>query len=168
MTLTMDDSFLAQTGRLPRRPAGVGLFDEVRSDPPRAALVLEVKGDGAPAWLKEVVRRLNVAVAVAASEPGWRPMTDTAVISSLRALRSVMTVDSIRPSVTPTPEGGLQFEWHEAGWDVEIEVEPDGSIDTWGQHLHNGGTFDGPLGGNADNLRVALKEITLHHLAGKG
>ena len=166
MTLTMDDSFLAQTGRLQRGPASVGLFDDVRSSSPRGALVLEVKGDGAPAWLKEVVRRLNVAVAVAASEPGWTPMTNTAVISSLRALRRVMTVDSIRPSVTPTPEGGLQFEWHEAGWDIEIEVEPDGSVETWGQHLHNGATFHGPMNAAAESLRVALKEITLHHLAG--
>jgi hypothetical protein len=166
MTLTMDGSFLAQTGRLQPRLAGLGLFDDVRSDPPRNELVLEVKGDGAPNWLKEVVRRLNVAVAVAATEPGWRPMTDTAVISSLRALRRVMTVDSVRPSVTPTPEGGLQFEWHEAGWDVEIEVEPDGSVETWGHHLHNGATFHGPMSAAAENLRVALKEITLHHLVG--
>lgn len=163
MTFLTDDSFLAQTGRLQQRPARVGLLDDV--DRPRTTLVLDVKGEGPPAWLEDVVRRLSVAVAVAVSEPGWRPITDTVLISSLRALRSVMIVDASRPSVTPTPEGGLQFEWHEAGWDIEIEVEPDGSIDTWGQHLHNGATFDGPLGATAESLRVALKEITLHHLA---
>ena len=53
--------------------------------------------------------------------------------------------------MAPTPEGGLQFEWHEGGWDVEIEVEPDGTVETWGRHLHNGATFDGAFANTADN-----------------
>ena len=162
MTLLTDDSFLAQTGRLQQRPARVGLLDDGR---PRTNLVVDVRGEGAPTWLKEVVRRISVAAAIAVKEPRWRPITETVLISSLRALRSVMIVDSIRPSVTPTPEGGLQFEWHEADWDIEIEVEPDGSIDTWGQHLRNAASFDGPLSVTAESLRSALKDITLHHLA---
>ena len=30
------------------------------------------------------------------------------------------------PSVIPTNRGGLQFEWHHNGWDVECEIGPEG------------------------------------------
>ncbi len=165
MTLVMDGSFLTQAGKVRPGRVSAGVFDEVLSDRPRTGFLLEVGEDGAPGWLTEVVRCLNIAVDAARAEPGWQPITYTAVIRSLEALRDVMSVDSARPSLTPTPEGGLQFEWHDAGWDVEIEIEPDGRVETWGQHLHNGAAFDGPFASTVDCLRVALKEITLHHLA---
>ncbi len=163
MTLVMDGSFLGQTGRVRQGRVSAGVFEEAVTTQPRTGFVLQVAEGDAPFWLTEVVRRLNVAVAATSDEVGWQPMTSTAVVSSLQALRRVMSVDSGRPSVTPLPEGGLQFEWHEAGWDIEIEVDPVGSIDTWGQHLDNGSTFDGPLADTAEVLRVALKDITLHH-----
>lgn len=31
-------------------------------------------------------------------------------------------------SVVPTNSGGVQFEWHTEGWDVEVEFDPDGSV----------------------------------------
>lgn len=32
------------------------------------------------------------------------------------------------PSVVPTSNGGVQFEWHRMGWDVEVEIHADGHI----------------------------------------
>ena len=32
------------------------------------------------------------------------------------------------PQVVPTPEGGVQFEWHKGGWSIEVEIAPDGKI----------------------------------------
>jgi hypothetical protein len=162
VTVVMDGSFLAQTGKAGPSRGSVGVFEEALSDRPHTGVTFEVGEDGPPRWLDEVVRRLNVAVAAATAE-GWPPMTHTAVISSLQALRRVMGLDSIRPSVTPTSEGGLQFEWHDAGWDVELEVDPNGNVNTWGRHQHNGVAFEGPFAATADSLRVAVKDITVHH-----
>ncbi len=166
MTLVMDGSFLAQTGKVRPSQVGAEMFQGIPMDHPRTGFVLEVRADAVPVWITEVVRRLNIAVAAAATEPGWQPITNTAIIRGLQTLRSVMSADSSRPSLAPTPEGGLQFEWHEAGWDIEVEVEPDGTVETWGRHLHHGATFDGAFANTADNVRVALKDITLHHPAG--
>ncbi len=165
MTLVTHSSFLAQTGAERPSRVNVGAFEDTLADPYRTELLLEVHG-ASPMWLDEVVKRLNVAADAVSVEEGWSRMTDTAVIRSLQALRLIMSVDSKRPSVTPTPEGGLQFEWHEGGWDIEIEVDPDGRAESWGKHLHNGSTFDGPLTQCLDSLRIALKDVTLHHLTG--
>ncbi len=168
MTLVMDGSFLAQTGKVRPNQIGAGAFQGIPMDGPGTGFVLEVRTDAVPVWITEVVRRLNIAVAAAASEPGWQPITKIAIIRGLQTLRSVMSADSSRPSLAPTPEGGLQFEWHDAGWDVEIEVEPDGTVETWGRHLRNGTTFDGAFANTSDSVRVALKDITLHHSDGGG
>ena len=167
MTLVMDGSFLAQTGKV--RPEGVnaGALDEAHFDRRQRGITLVVGEGGPPPWLVDVAGRLRVAFAAAAAE-GWRPVSQTVLVSSLQALRKVMDWNTIRPSVTPTPEGGLQFEWHDAGWDLEIEIEPNGNVETWGRHLSNGTIFDGSLPRTADNLRVALKDITLHHSAPTG
>lgn len=161
----MDGSFHAQTGKVRPSQVGAGGFHGMLMDHPQTGFVLEVRADAVPVWITEVVRRLNIAVAAAASEPGWPPITNTAIVRGLQTLRSVMSADSSRPSLAPTPAGGLQFEWHDAGWDIEIEVEPDGTAETWGRHLHNGTTFDGAIANTADRVRVALKDITLHHPA---
>jgi hypothetical protein len=60
---------------------------------------------------------------------GGKPPTTEA----LTAARFLCTV--------PTPAGGLQFEWHANGWDVEIEVSPDGTPEFWAHHKGSGTTL---------------------------
>jgi hypothetical protein len=43
------------------------------------------------------------------------------------ALNEVNRADQVvMPSVHPTPSGGIQFEWHRKGYDLEIQVLPSG------------------------------------------
>jgi hypothetical protein len=42
-----------------------------------------------------------------------------------------MTEDAALPQWTPTDEGGVQLDWHEGGFDLEIEfgpAQPDGFV----------------------------------------
>lgn len=59
--------------------------------------------------------------ALAALEEGWdsygaAPVTQAA----LDVVRCI--------AVVPTVNGGVQVEWHANGWEVEIEVDPDGEV----------------------------------------
>ncbi|KKL61549.1 hypothetical protein LCGC14_2194210 [marine sediment metagenome] len=46
---------------------------------------------------------------------------------ALRAAYAALHVfRGIPPSVTTTELGGVQFDWHEGGVDIEIEIGPDG------------------------------------------
>ena len=40
---------------------------------------------------------------------------------------------SLRPAVVPSPSGGFQFEWHENGVDLEVEVLPSGQFSAYFQ-----------------------------------
>ena len=58
-------------------------------------------------------------------EPNWdsygSPQIEPMVVE--RALSFIGGVQAI-----PTTKGGIQFEWHQYGWDIEIELGPDGKV----------------------------------------
>jgi hypothetical protein len=45
--------------------------------------------------------------------------------AAAKHLITLMPNDIPAPSVVPTTPGGLQFEWHMQGIDLEIEMRPD-------------------------------------------
>jgi len=73
---------------------------------------------------------------VCALEAGWdgadaKPVSDAAVETTLGVLSDVMSADSVVPFFVPTPDGGIQLEWHCAGVDLEVYVEHDGRVSAW-------------------------------------
>jgi hypothetical protein len=89
----------------------------------------------------------------AALPPDWdsygaNTPTTSAVDTARQVLAAVRATAAIDPGMrylntVPTPDGGIQFEWHVNGWSVEIEVTPTGSVQTWA-YDHNGNTFTYP------------------------
>jgi hypothetical protein len=74
--------------------------------------------------------------------------TTVAINTARQVLAAIRATAAIDPGMrhlntTPTPPGGIQFEWHVNGWSVEIEIDPAGRIDTWA-YDHNGNTFAYP------------------------
>ncbi len=81
-----------------------------------------------PAWVKSV---LEAIVPLFRLERNWDsygavPVDPKIVKSALEILLSVTDYDSPAPSVVPTVSGGLQFEWHIGGIDLEIVVSGPG------------------------------------------
>lgn len=115
-----------------------------------------------PAWLPAVLNRMRTLSGLA---PDWdgagaKAPTEAALTAGLRLLPKVLSREAATPAVVPTPEGGVQFEWHDAGWDVEIEIDSSGLADAWGENVASGASFFGDL--NSDDLHLAIKEITVH------
>jgi hypothetical protein len=78
-------------------------------------------------WLSSVLTRIDVLRSLA---PGWDSVTSQAVSEdviqrTLAFLRNAMQEFTPPPSIVPLESGGLQIEWHRAGYDVEIEFEVD-------------------------------------------
>jgi len=58
---------------------------------------------------------------------GSQPLAASAVRRSFNLLPLVLSDTSPAPSVIPTRDGGVQFEWHRGGIDIEVKIPPSGS-----------------------------------------
>jgi len=70
---------------------------------------------------------------LASLPPGWdsygaRPLNPRAVWRSVGLLASIVPAIAPEPTVVPTRDGGVQFEWHRRGIDVEVRVPPVGEV----------------------------------------
>jgi hypothetical protein len=64
------------------------------------------------------------------------------------------------PSVVPTEEGGIDLVWHKGGWDIEIEIDREGSALLWMWDRSDGPDDSGPLEEGRDRLRALLGELS--------
>lgn len=103
------------TGAAPGRRTFRFPFDE-------GALIVEVVEDP-PAWVEPTVRSLGQLLRLAANWDtyGGRPVDPNCVAAALDLVFGTFTDDTPTPSVVPTNGGGLQFEWHTRGADLELE-----------------------------------------------
>ncbi|GAA2696389.1 hypothetical protein [Actinoplanes palleronii] len=106
-----------------------------------------------PDWWNERMARLDE---LAALEPGWIDDAPAPTQEGVEATRQVLAVvrgltlmypTRLAPQVMPMTDGGTQIEWHEQGWDVEIEISATGRIETWAHHRADDLTFTYPADG---------------------
>lgn len=86
-----------------------------------------------PPWVSSVEESL---LRIAALGPGWdgeqaEPMSWRALDSALMVLVETMSNDTVSPQIVPTYDGGLQLEWHCAGVDLEVYIQPNGQVSAW-------------------------------------
>lgn len=60
---------------------------------------------------------------------GALPLNPRAVRRSVGLLASIVPAIAPEPTVVPTRDGGVQFEWHRRGIDVEVKVPPAGDVE---------------------------------------
>lgn len=86
-----------------------------------------------PPWIEPLLKQLESVLAL---KPGWdggdgRRVTIDALATGLRVLEETMAWDTVAPTVIPVSDGGIQLEWHCAGVDLEVYIEPDGQVSAW-------------------------------------
>jgi hypothetical protein len=62
---------------------------------------------------------------------GAPPISPGAVGFALAYLARAMRPETPAPAVVPSPSGGLQFEWHDQGVDLEVESLPTGRFEIY-------------------------------------
>lgn len=85
-------------------------------------LIVEIEGDP-PGWVEPTVRSLGKLLRLG---PDWdsyggRPVEAKCVVAALELACTVFRRDTPAPAVVPTSRGGVQFEWHTRGADLELE-----------------------------------------------
>ena len=82
-----------------------------------------------PQWLQPTIRRI---LTLPWDDDNWnddaRPIDPAAAANLLFLLASILDDTTPTPIIVPTWRGGVQAEWHKNDVDLEIEVDPDGTI----------------------------------------
>lgn len=123
MTATLTEQDLGAT---PPSGESVSTVFTPPSRPPAARIVVR---DEPPRWLPYVIQRLNEMAAQTGVPDDGLLVPNASVLGwALSVLGSLLSDASPSPSVVPTVEGGVQFAWHKAGWDAELEVRAEANI----------------------------------------
>ena len=111
--------------------------------------------DSEPRWLSDT---LNQLFQLATLQENWdtyggRPIAIQAVAAGLNMLGRILAYDAPTPSVVPRSNGGVQFEWHRSGIDLEVSIDPDETVSA---------SFEDPATGNEWDLDVVtdLRELS--------
>ena len=114
-----------------------------------------------PVWLNHVSHRLNELASMTGSWDGRgaQSLATDALLMLLHALQRTLNSSTPEPQFVLSPDGGLQVEWHQGGWDIEIEARPNGDIEGMGRHAERRISLwaDSLLG--LDQLTPALRDI---------
>ena len=124
-----------------------------------------VKVSGTAGWLSKLVGRLNE---LGSLEDGWdgngaKRVSPKAAMDLVQSLGRFMSVNTPSPAILPTPQGGIQLEWHTGGWDIEIEFVGGGRCIYWGQDHRSDTEITGGLQ-DLGQLRNALAVMTARRL----
>jgi len=92
--------------------------------------------------------------------PGWdsrkaAPVERTAIVRALEIMAEVMEWHGPVPAIIPTVEGGVLLEWHRAGLELEIEVEPTGDAYVTFQTADGSNAWDGEW----ESCRPAARDV---------
>ena len=104
-------------------------------------------------WMSYVYLRLESLLLN--PDPEFNPYpTQEDIQAAWRVVQDVLRPETPTPSVVPSEDGGIQFVWHKAGWDIELDVDAwDASV--WVRSRRTGEMWLLPL----DEARQRFSEI---------
>lgn len=121
-----------------------------------------------PEWLSHYAERLQELIQAGVAAPDWnghgaRPLQREAVALGVRVLAALFQGAEGRPFpwIVPTFRGGLQCEWHASGIDLEIDIDPNGSVDVVFTDRAEGKEWDGTLTEREWDVRSCLDRLAL-------
>jgi hypothetical protein len=114
-----------------------------------------------PPWFSEAERELMDLEQLPEdwNSYGGRPLDSYIVHAGLELLRSIVTDRTPRPTTVPTVAGGVQFEWHVGGIDLEIEVSPPDLIQVLHEEGEDSTESELPL---TEASKAVLRELVAH------
>ena len=91
---------------------------------------------------------------------GAEPVSDAAFVRTVEFLSAYLVLGVAGPVLVPTVRGGLQLEWHRRGVDIEVEVNPDGSVSWCAEDRQTGEEFETNLAGHEEAVRTWLRRVS--------
>jgi hypothetical protein len=136
-------------------------FELVFADGQRIKLSLKGSGNE-PTSLWHVVESMSK---YARLQYGWnsyggQPLSRKAVTRSFGLLPIILDDQAPEPTVVPTNDGGLQFEWHRRGIDFELTVPPTGPLSYYFADAGTGEEYEGVAVPDRSTIRNVLSRLS--------
>lgn len=133
---------------------------EFRLPFPGGQLVIDVPGP-LQSWVAPTLDSLRLLLAL---PPGWdsygaRPIDPACVRAAIDVAFALLNERTPAPVVVPTSSGGVQFEWHTRGIDLEIEVRSPSRISACFEDQRTQTSWDAEQLHDFSRLRDALREL---------
>lgn len=91
---------------------------------------------------------------------GAEPVSGVAFVQTIEFLTAYVVHGVAGPTLVPTVRGGLQIEWHRRGVNIEVEVDPDGSVSWCAEDRETGEESEGALAGHEELIRTWLRRAS--------
>lgn len=101
-------------------------------------------------WLPGQLKRVDEIAALPEDWDSYHALQPTPMAAHFtRALLHVLSAwhtvnPQVRPQLCPTVDGGIQIEWAEQGYNLDVEITPDGQIETWLHRTSDGAEMSWP------------------------
>ena len=130
----------------------------------KSSVHIQAQWQELPNWLTDVIQGMN---RVAALNPNWdsygaRPVNQRTleyafeVIMKFQGENPTLRVPQIGATVT----GGVEFEWHGGGRDLEIQIEAPYRISAFFEDEHTSEDWEGPVGPELAEIQEYLGRIS--------
>jgi hypothetical protein len=126
----------------------------------RYVVVVPTSDEDAP-WKRDLSKRLVDILALPQNwdSYGAPQLTFQAFYAALNTLDALMTPRRLIPDIVPTSRGGVQIEWHDKGIDLEVEIEPEGSVIAYLEDPQRPEALEGHLQDMNDAVSAALDHL---------
>lgn len=76
-------------------------------------------------WEPDVLQRVIQLHALPKNWDGYsaEPVNDSVITFALVVINNAMRLTTPAPQIVPMSNGGLQLEWHQKGWDLELSID---------------------------------------------
>ena len=118
-------------------------------------------GDPLPNWFNPVLRGFANIIALPDNwnGEGAARVDRDAINRALAAIDQLLDRNALTPSVVPTPDSGVQIEWHHGGKDLEIEFTSNGRTEFYYFDEASRKEHEGPVGPSFSLLKPYLEKI---------
>lgn len=134
--------------------------------PPAHVSYLQVTGRSewgtAPPWLSDAVARIRYLQSLGEDWDSYGssrvdPRLANAVV---RFLSAPLWASTPRPWIVPTSYGGLAVEWRGQRATLELEFDPQGSVEVYASDDSSGAEWEGDLGEEPDGIEKWVWRVT--------
>jgi hypothetical protein len=133
----------------------------IRKRGPGVPVEIQASGQIPPSFRKSI----EGVVDLLSLPAGWnsyaaKPIAPQNAIRAILLLAELLSPQTPPPAVVPRVRGGIQFEWHTKGVNIEVYIDSPEDVSFFAEQVGSGESSEGPLAGHGHELKLWLQRVS--------